>query len=405
MQFAFLGGSFAIGVFNAFNSFTVSLWLTAFTASYFVISLVSNSRSFGGALVSPLAGAWSDRLYLGWLGRRRPFILAGGLLGALLLALTPAISRLEILAGWLSPDLARLAPALLAIGLFTIAFNMQDDVQKALLADLTEGPARERLSSFSVVFDMGGQVVILVLGFLLTQGGIEDGFFLVAAGLIAAGVLVNVLGVREPPPGAWDRQADTPRPSLGRFVADYRGAAIFCLAVFCYWAGVNAVLPLVSIYTRDILGANPGEAQLLPALLLLSTTIFAIPAGLLGTRFGKRRVLATGYLVLSLAALAALVITTREEGAVVFLVAGIGNAASMVLTIPLLADLVPRHHMGAATGILAACTSLSAPLSSVVSGSLAEAIGPRAIFLLMTVMTLLALTLLPAVRPPKDGMG
>jgi maltose/moltooligosaccharide transporter len=402
MPIAYLGGSFAVGVFNAFNVYTVSLWLTAFTTSYVLISLISNSRTFAGALVSPIAGAWSDRVYLGWLGRRRPFILGGGLVGALLLALTPPISRLELFAGWLSPEAARLAPVLVAIGLFTIAFNMQDDVQKALLADLTEGPARERLSSFAVVTDMGGQVVILALGFLLSQGGIDDGFFLVAAGLIAGGVLVNVLGVREPPPEQWDpaAQAHGPRPPLRRFVADYRAAAVFCLAVFCYWAGVNAVLPLVAIYTRDILGATPGEAQLLPALLLLSTTVFAVPAGLLGTRFGKRRVLAAGYLILAIAALFALVITTREQGALVFLFAGLGNAASMVLTIPLLADLVPRHHLGAATGVLAACTSLSAPLSSVVAGTLADVLGPRAIFLVMTAMTLIALALLPAVRRP-----
>ncbi|GIW05513.1 MAG: hypothetical protein KatS3mg060_0318 [Dehalococcoidia bacterium] len=401
MQLTFLGGSFAVGVFNAFNVYTISLWLTAFTTSYVLISLISNSRSFAGALVSPLAGAWSDRVYLGWLGRRRPFILVGGLLGALGLALTPAIGRLDLGAGWLPADASRLAPALVAIGLVTLAFNLQDDVQKALLADLTEGPARERLSSFAVVTDMGGQVLILGLGFLLSRGGIDDGFFLVAAGLIAGGVVLTVLGVREPPPAQWDRGTlvHRRRPPLRRFLADYRAAAIFCLAVFCYWSGVNAVLPLVAIYTRDILGADPGEAQLLPALLLLSTTLFAIPAGLLGTRLGKRRVLAAGYAILAIAALFALVITTREQGALVFLFAGIGNAASMVLTVPLLADLVPRHQMGTATGVLAACTSLSAPLSSLVSGALADALGPRSIFLLMTVLTLAALALLPAVQP------
>ena len=55
-----------------------------------------------------------------------------------------------------------------------------------------------------------------------------------------------------------------------------------------------------------------------------------------------------------------------------FLLAGVGNAASMVLTIPLLADLVPRHHMGAATGLLAAAGGIAAPLSSLVAGTLAD---------------------------------
>src|SRR5581483_8654288 len=91
---AYLACSFSIGVFSAFNNFTLTLWLAGFTSSYILLGLLGNTRSFEGTVVSPIMGAWSDRIWLGRLGRRRPFILAGGLLSALLLALTPAISRL-----------------------------------------------------------------------------------------------------------------------------------------------------------------------------------------------------------------------------------------------------------------------------------------------------------------------
>ena len=59
------------------------------------------------------------------------------------------------------------------------------------------------------------------------------------------------------------------------------------LVQFCYWSGVNSVFPLVAIYTRDILGASTGEAQLLPSLLLLSSAAMAVPMGKLGTKLGK----------------------------------------------------------------------------------------------------------------------
>src|ERR671937_721011 len=114
---AYLGCSLSVGIFHAFNNFTLPLWLTAFTTSYLLIGLLGNTRSFEGTVVSPVAGAWSDRVWAGWLGRRRPFILIGGLLSGLLLALTPAISRLPLPAAldWLSPDTARLVPAIVAI--------------------------------------------------------------------------------------------------------------------------------------------------------------------------------------------------------------------------------------------------------------------------------------------------
>lgn len=182
------------------------------------------------------------------------------------------------------------------------------------------------------------------------------------------------------------------------------GALVFGLVYFCYWSGVNAVMPLVSIYTQHILGASVGEAQLLPALLLLSTAALAIPMGRLGDRYGRKRVMTVGYAIMGLCGLAGLLITTKEQGAVVFLLAGVGNAASMVLTVPLLSELVPPNRIGVATGLLAASGSLAAPLASVVAGALSDVYGPRAIFGLMAVMITLALALLPAVRRPAPEM-
>jgi maltose/moltooligosaccharide transporter len=403
---AYLGCAFSIGMFSAFNNFTLSLWLTGFTTSYVLINVLGNGRSLLGAVVSPLAGAWSDRIWAGWLGRRRPFILAGGLASALLLALTPLAGRLvatEELGG-VDGDLARVAPIVGMVLLFTLTFNTMDDLHKALLADLTDGAEQNRLSALSVVVNIGGQVGILVLGFLIWSERVPDSAFVLAAALMAGGLLLTVVGLREPPLEVWAAERRRTegeggeRLSLRMLRTRYRGALVFCLVNFCYWSGVNAVLPLVSIYTVDILGATTGEAQLLPALLLLSTTLLAIPMGWLGTKLGKARVLSAGFTIMGLAAMAGLLITTKLQGAALFFLAGIGNSAVIVLAIPLLADLVPRHHMGVASGFLAASGSIAAPLASVVAGSLSELYGPRAIFGVMAVMTGVAVGLMRLVR-------
>ena len=111
---------------------------------------------------------------------------------------------------------------------------------------------------------------------------------------------------------------------------------------------------------------------------------------------------------MGLAALAALFITTKQQGAIVFLLAGTGNAATMVLTLPILAKLVPRRHIGLANGIRAAAGSVAAPLASLVAGLLAETFGPRAIFGLMAFMVLSSpwpscpWCAGPAARPPAS---
>ncbi len=373
---AYLGCSFGVGAFSAFNNFTLTLWLAGFTSSYLLLGLLGNSRSFEGAIVSPVVGAWSDRMWSGWLGRRRPFILVGGLLSAALLAMTPVLS------GWALPPtfvplvggLAPLAPAIAVIFLFTLTFNVMDDVHKALLADVTTPEERNGLSAMAVLVDMAGNVAILALGYTLWHEHVPGAAFGIAGGLLATGVVITVLGVREPEPAIWDieRQRQPARVgtiSLPSFLARYRSAAALCLVSFAYWSGVNAVMPLISVYTHDILGATVGQAQLLPALLLLATTLLALPTAWLGNHCGKRLVIGAGYTIMVCAALGALTITTIEQGVVIFLLAGVGNAAGAVLILPLLADLVPRHHMGVATGAMAASGSLAAPLASLLAGA------------------------------------
>lgn len=407
---AYLGCGFAIGVFSGFNNFTLTLWLAGFTSSYLLLGLLGNTRSFEGTLVSPTIGFWSDRVWAGWLGRRRPFILAGGLLSSLLLALTPVFSHLRLPAAlnWFPNSAPQLLPAVLTIFLFTLAFNTMGDVHEALLVDVTSEAERNRVSAIRTVVAIAGQVAILILGFLIWKDHVPDSAFAVTGLLMAAGVLLTVVFVREPSPAAWaagrqDPAGEGGRLSLRAMAREYRGAALFCLVAFFYWSGVNAVLPLLSIYIKDILHASTGESQLLPAFLLASTVIFALPMARLGDRFGKRRMIGGGYAALALIGLAGLVITTKEQGAIVLFVAGIGNAATQVLAVPLLADLVPRRHIGAATGILAGSGSVAAPVASLLAGSLANVYGPRVIFLLMSVAVCCALLLLPFVRTPKAG--
>ena len=119
--------------------------------------------------------------------------------------------------------------------------------------DLLTRPAeRNRLSAWAVVVNMAGQVGILVLGFLLWPADVSDAAFALAGALMALGVLVTVVWVREPPPAAWAAErrvepTDAERPPIRLILARYRGAAIFCLVAFAYWSGVNAVMPLVSV--------------------------------------------------------------------------------------------------------------------------------------------------------------
>jgi Na+/melibiose symporter-like transporter len=401
-QLAYLGCSFSIGIFSAFNNFTLTLWLSSLTSSYLLLGLMGNTRSFEGSLVGPAVGMVSDRVWLGWLGRRRPFILAGGLASVLLVAITPAFSRMPEQVVRLTTTRRELILAVVVIVLFTLTFSAMTDMNDALLLDITAEEERNRLSAIRILVNTSGSVAILVLGFFFWRTSVPDSAFVIVGALLAAGVLTTVICVREPPPEVWSAGAGRESQISGwALLRRYRSAAILCLVAFCYWSGVNAVMPLVSIYIKNILHATVGESQLLPAFLLLSTTLCALPAAKLGSRYGKREVIGAGYLIIAAISLAGLVITTKQQGAVVLLIAGVGNAGSQVLMIPLLGDLVSRRHVGAAAGVLAGSGSIAAPAASLIAGHLSDLYGPRVIFLLMSVTVAIAFVLLQFVRVPS----
>jgi Na+/melibiose symporter-like transporter len=409
-RLSYLGGAFSLGIYGAFNNYTMALWLSTYTNSYALISLLGNSRSLEGSVVSPLMGFISDHTWLGWLGRRRPFILIGGLTSGALIAATPTISHLPLLAALgLAPATAQLLLIVVTIVLFTFTFNMADDIHKALRADLVQDAELNVLSALSTTVELATQVALLVLGFLIWTNSIPDSAFVLVGALVAVGVMATVLGVKEQPPEVWRERIREPDTTTGErlplraFLQTYRGAFMFCLVSLAYWSGVNAVLPLLTIYVRDILGTTEGEAQLLPGLLLLSTMLMAIPAGWLATRFGKKLVLGAGYAIMAAGAVVGLLITTKEQGMALFFVAGLGNAAT-VLSIPIMADLVPRQHMGVGTGLLAGAGSIAAPAASIVAGGLSQIYGPRVIFAVMAVMVVVAIVLLPTVKPPEAIM-
>jgi MFS family permease len=269
------------------------------------------------------------------------------------------------------------------------------------------------LSSLSVLTNLGGQVGILVVGYVIGSSlgsNVPDVLFVIAAGLTVAGILTTVLFVREPGREAWGTECQPEAAVVGdsftwrTLVHRYPGAVTLSLIVFCYWFGSNTLSHIVS-YINYPLNVNgdlepPDELWLLGSAALLSTSIMALLMGYLGPRIGKRRVLGLAFTIVAVSAAMGLVITTVQQAAMLFLMIGIGNAACLVLTIPLLADLVPRHHMGAATGLLAAAGAIAAPLSGLVARSLADSVGPRAIFLVTFVAVIIALGFLTRLRVP-----
>lgn len=390
-----LGASVVYGMFNL----GMPLYLESYGLNPSLIGLLANERSFVGAFVQPVVGRISDRTRTP-LGRRKPFFLVGVPLMALSLLLLGTHPDFWIMLG------------LMTIGSFFLAVAM--DPYNALMADLFPPAHRGRVGGFIGMTTALGIIVYALMAFFLWK----DNQFLVFAivvGLLIAAFAFTFFTVKEPqiPPHIETPKADRPN-FLAYFkeLMHYREAAKYTLALTLYWIGAGGATPFVTLFGQKALGLDSGTAQLLALAFVVSTAIFAIPAGLLADRIGKKRVMTIGLIVYGVGALVGSMSADVTQAAIALAFIGIGNAGTSAPLNALLMDLIPRKRTAELLGLGSALWSFAQPLGSVLAGAAVFFAGSfvgennsyRFAFIFAGVMIVLSAIMLQAVKPERRAV-
>jgi len=150
-------------------------------------------------LAQALMGMLSDRSKIGW-GRRRPFILVGTLVTAILTIMIGFTAAMEGMTGfWV----------LLAIGLVQPVFsNMSQAAEQGVIPDLVPDEKRGLFSGVKALFEIPLPLIIVALtvGRLVSKGNMWAGL-LIAVGVLVVVMLVTMLIPEKPitqvPPIDW----------------------------------------------------------------------------------------------------------------------------------------------------------------------------------------------------------
>src|SRR5437868_7407517 len=374
---AAIGGGF----FYIFNNAVLPLLIPS--SNVLLVNLMSNTRSIEGAVIQPVVGAWSDRLWTR-LGRRRPFMLIAMPLCALFMALTP-----------LAPTLPLIVACIFA---FSLLFNVAADPYTALQADIAPPAQRPTLNAVATVVQLAGQVSLgLLLGLGLFGKRIPPVAYPIVAAVILLTFLITIVAVPE-------RRADVhlePRHRLGEYLAALQGhrqALRYLVALFLYNVGINTILVNLTRFATHVLRTSQSGAVLLFMLLVLVTGLFALPAAWLAARVGLKRVIAGGMVLIAVATPVTLVAHTMGQVLPALLVAGVGNAALSALTWPLLTMLVPPERVGVFAGLKTSAESISALFTAVLAAVMVGLWGYRSIFVVLLVASVAGLSVLGSIR-------
>jgi maltose/moltooligosaccharide transporter len=360
----------AVMAFTAYNAF-LPLFYAEFIDRRVLIGALMGTDNLVGLLLIPVVGAWSDRHVSRW-GRRLPFVLAALPVAALAFGGLP----------WATVSLATLIAADVV---FSVAIHAYRGPVVALMPDHT--PSEKRSTAHGIMNLMAGIGAVIALGLLAWLFDVDPRLsFGVGAAVLLATLPVVVASAVRHPPFVDDLQGDA-RPvgdavdGMRDLLRPHRRAHLLLIlsmgVSYLGFAGIDTMFPL---YGVNELGLTGGRAAMLVLAFAGSYVVLAIPAGLLGSRYGKVPMMRVGMVLVGVLLLVAALVRSPAALAGLFVVAGFGWALINTNAVPLVADLGGRSSIGFFIGLYYLFTMAGQMLGPTLIGAVMDLVGDVGLF-------------------------
>ncbi len=349
------------------------------------IGIIMTFDNIFGVIFQPTFGKLSDRCR-SKIGKRRPFIVYGAPVSAILFALIP----------WVAIK-ASLPATMICIILFVFSMSLWRAPAVALMPALT--PPALRSEGNAIINLMGGvgSVIGMVAGAIVVAiytavtGTAVDAsneqftsfpyVFLLGAIVMVIGMLVVRFCVHEPSSlqdvAAKNQYADEKAAKKAEKAArkadklskGERKSLIFMLGgLFFLFCGTNAITTFFALFAAEVLGKTTSEATIMTTLFAVCSAVAAIPAGKMGKKLGRKKTILIG-LVVFMAVFLLYVVTGSM--AVIWLALIFGGFANMLITVntlPLVLEIGGIEKVGTFTGYYYTATFSAQIASPIVYG-------------------------------------
>lgn len=367
-------------------------WLmrTKFNLDLHEIGFVWAAGPLAGIIGQPIVGLISDNVWF-WGGRRRPFILIGGTLAALMLFALPNIGAISEFFGMTSIIVVAVIVALT----LDLAINISFNPTRSIIADVTpEGVPRTK--GYTWMQTISGSFGVLAYAI----GAVFGNFFLIYFGvlLVLLFSIVPLFFIKE------KRELAVENSQISDDHSSKTDWSQFLKLLFAHsfsWIGVQTMFVYMIGYVEQKL--NPSSidetGQILSISFLILNAVGALlPAFVLEPvteKIGRVRthmiavaVMSLGYFGIVLFGSSSLIVW------ILMAVCGIGWAAIVSLPFAIMSEKVNKSKMGFFMGIFNLSVVLPQLFVSLVLGSFIQNSSDKNLIFIISGVTLLASSLL-----------
>ncbi len=358
---------------SLYNSFVPLMLEERYIDSTALIGFIMTIDNIFGVIFQPLVGQLSDRTHTR-IGRRMPYILFGVPVCALFFILIPMTRNLVAM--------------MVVIILFNLGMSIWRSPVVALMPDMTPPAFRSKANGIINLMGGIGSIIAFVVGGMLVNLAGYNLPFLVGAIVMVLAVIVLFLFVKEPDSRKLARRLQTKEaePESSDIAADQSGSnkqkglqhlsgsekrSLFLMlaAIFFWFCGYNAIEAFFTLYIKNTFNIIDTLSL---ALFSVSFVAFALPAGILAGRFGRKRLIIIGLAGIILIFVPMVFLENLLVMRILLLVAGFFWACININSLPMVVELASPERIGSFTGYYYFSSFSAAILSPTLFGLLRD---------------------------------
>ncbi|MFX0107706.1 MAG: MFS transporter, partial [Candidatus Hodarchaeota archaeon] len=211
-----------------------------------------------------------------------------------------------------------------------------------------------------------------ILGVTAAQSGPVLAFITTSRIMVVAVLLLFII-VKEPsvPPVDTKREIGIIDAARQVSFSEDRSAVAILGAIFFWFFGYNAIETWFTKYGNEILGFATADASFLLNGIALAFVIFAVPAGLIAGKIGRRRTILAGLVLIVVGLVGAWAVFDNYWLILgVLAIVGVGWALVNVNSIVIVWELLGKSRLGAGTGLYYGASMGAAIFGPLITGIL-----------------------------------